>query len=426
MPFLCLWNPAWRTAPEVVIQAALLEIVPRVVAAGEIVWGDIRGLPLSATIDRIVHLFQVRKSDVPKIGVAATPIAAEVAARYAPQMITQVPDGEDRAFLAPFPISVLHPDLTLANFLEGIGIERCEDLARLSQESVEVRLGAAGVHLWRLARADDSRPVFTPIPPSLPEASFEWTDYTVRRAERLVFVINALCQNVCESLRARGLGAVVMTLHFSLANQTSYEHPVRAARATAGQSAWMRLFRLALEEIVLPDGVTGITLRVTNVAELGDKQGDIFDRGFTTAHAAEEAIAQLLDDQGAIVAEPDNTRHPLLDRRTTWIPLQASQISEYTPCDRPTPALVLQLLPTPRRITVSTLVRRDHEVPHTYRDGNTVYKVVDVAGPDFVSGEQWDRGYTREYFRCVTHQGALVWLYRDTRTGAWYLHGWWD
>jgi hypothetical protein len=218
----------------------------------------------------------------------------------------------------------------------------------------------------------------------------------------------------------------MMTLRFSLANQTMFEQSVRAARPTAGQTAWMRLLRLAVDEMTLPDAVTGITLRAENVAGLSDKQGDMFDRGFSTAHAAEEAIAQLLDDQGAVVVVPDNTRHPLLDRRTAWTPLHASQVLEYASHDPPTPSLILQLLPTPRRIAVMTEDRRDHQVPRRYRDGNDSYRIVEVAGPDRVSGGQWEDGYVREYFRCVNAHGTLVWLYRDVRSGAWYLHGWWD
>ena len=49
-----------------------------------------------------------------------------------------------------------------------------------------------------------------------------------------------------------------------------------------------------------------------------------------------------------------------------------------------------------------------------------------AAGPDRVSGGQWTEPYAREYFRCVTETGALVWLFRDARENEWYLHGWWD
>jgi protein ImuB len=52
--------------------------------------------------------------------------------------------------------------------------------------------------------------------------------------------------------------------------------------------------------------------------------------------------------------------------------------------------------------------------------------VVNAAGPDRVSGGQWDVTYAREYFRAVTSEGTLVWLFREAGRDRWYLHGWWD
>ena len=75
---------------------------------------------------------------------------------------------------------------------------------------------------------------------------------------------------------------------------------------------------------------------------------------------------------------------------------------------------------------MSTASRRDHGVPLRYEDGGEWHDIVSAAGPDRVSGGQWDAPYAREYFRCVTARGALVWLFRDARGDGWYLHGWWD
>ena len=248
-----------------------------------------------------------------------------------------------------------------------------------------------------------------------------------------------------------------MTLRFSLANRTAYEHSLRAARATASQNAWMRLLRLELERIVLPDAVTGISLSVDAVGTLGGKQGDVFDLGFGTAHAAEEAIAGLLDDQGSIVVEPENTLHPLLDQRTTWMSIDAADAverhtrratsgmgrdnAERSNAGRGNagrdnvrnlgppeaiPTLTLQLLPEPVRITVGTVMQHNEERPQTYRDKQQSYRIVNAAGPDRVSGGQWEKMYARDYYRCVNDEGTLVWIYHNVRTGAWYLHGWWD
>jgi len=64
-------------------------------------------------------------------------------------------------------------------------------------------------------------------------------------------------------------------------------------------------------------------------------------------------------------------------------------------------------------------------VPVRFHDGEW-QRFVTVAGPERISGGQWDQPYAREYFRGVTGDGALVWIYRDGRDGRWFLHGWWD
>jgi hypothetical protein len=87
--------------------------------------------------------------------------------------------------------------------------------------------------------------------------------------------------------------------------------------------------------------------------------------------------------------------------------------------------LTLQLLPEPKPVLVETVGRRDHLLPIRYRDGQWK-QLVTVAGPDRLSGGQWDESYAREYFRGVTREGVMVWLYRDARTDQWFLHGWWD
>ena len=434
MSFLCLYNVAWLASPPATLHAPLLTIVPHVVSNGDLVWADLRGLPVRDTTERVRNAFTAHNalSSSVKCGVASTAIAAEVAARHSPQSVTYVRDGYDRDFLAPFPVSVLCPERALANLLDGTGVELCRDLARLSREEVEVRFGSSGIKLWSFARAEDGRRIFGATPRALPEASLEWTDYAIRRAERLVFVINALFGNVCEALKSRGEGALAVTISFALASRTTLDHSIRAARATAGQTAWMRLVRLEIERIVFPDAVTGITLRVDITSGTGGRQGDIFDRGFGSESAAEEALGQLMDDQGSVAVEPENSAHPLLDRRTVWTSVSATRVMERAHTYAASlsrsgePALTLQLLPEPQRISVATFKRRGDEIPRTYRDTTGTYDIVEAAGPDRVSGGRWDEAYAREYFRCIVDSGGLIWLYRDARSGAWYLHGWWD
>ena len=438
MSFICLWTPT-SAAPfdnELLQQLipALLAVAPRVMlGTGGIVWADARGMsaePLARDLLNVFHEKEVKKV---RAAISLAPVCAEVAARFGREKgaLITIPPATERDYLAPYPIGVLESSLALSTLLDGIGVESCGDLARLDLESVEVRFGAEGARLWRLSRADDSRRIFASMPRALPTASLDWVDYTLRETERLVFIINALVGNITTELASRGQCAREMTMIFSLANRETFEHLVRPSRSTSSHKAWMRLIRTHLERISLPDGVVGITMRVEAVTGEVERQGDIFDRGFATARAAEETIAQLLDDQGAVVVTPRNSQHPLIDRRTEWVsqePAQASariQLRDRVVKATAAPRLTLQLLPEPRRIAVTTKRRRDHDIPVQYRDKEW-QTIESAAGPDRVSGGQWSEPYAREYFRCVTNDGMMVWIYRDAREDAWYLHGWWD
>ncbi|MGK2933986.1 MAG: DinB/UmuC family translesion DNA polymerase, partial [Gemmatimonadaceae bacterium] len=311
----------------------LVALTPRVVVEPRgLMWCDAQGLDASRVAYGGLELVRGH-GDAPAIsdayaGVARTPIAAEVAAMTAAvrasvvngtgpgEAVTIVPPGGDAGFLATHPIEVLGPSPHLCSLLRGSGVERCGDLAALDHESVEVRFAAEGSRIWRLARADDRRRLFPPLQRTLPGASFEWLDYVLSEPERLLFVINGLMSSVCEQLGDRGAGAREIALVFSLANRSTYEHRLRPARITASQRAWMRLVRSELERIALPDAVTGISLSVLSMGGELQRQGDLFDRGFASARATEQTLAQLLDDRGSRLLTSRNSAHPLVDRRT--------------------------------------------------------------------------------------------------------------
>ncbi|HEU4786060.1 MAG TPA: hypothetical protein VFS57_01580, partial [Gemmatimonadaceae bacterium] len=360
-------------------------------------------------------------------GVAMTPVAAEVAATQSTTPLVVVKPGQDRAFIAPYPLHVLSPDERIAPLLEGLGIETCGALAALDAEAIEVRLGADGVRLWQRARADDERWLFRIPARALPQASLEWVEYGLKDPERMIFVINSLAGTVCAALVARGERAREMALVFALGNRTQRTHVIRSSRPSAEQKRWMRLVREALDTITLPDAVMGITLRVESVTGNDGAQGDLFDRGFASAPAVEDAIIQLTDDQGDVVVTPESSEHPLVEERTTWKRRETGGLEGWKAGGLAL-NLTLQLLPTPKTVTVDTEPRRDHEVPVRYLDNNEWHDIVEAAGPDRVSGGHWAASYSREYFRCVREDGMMVWLFRGgaQQTTDWFLHGWWD
>jgi hypothetical protein len=374
-------------------------------------------------------------------GVALTPIAAEVAAVHrafkADVKSLVVPPGTDAHFIKDEALHVLAPSEHIAALLKGLGIETCGAFGSLDAESIEVRLGVEGVRLWQRARAEDERWMFKLPLRALPSASIEWVEYGLKDPERLIFVINSLASTVCQALLDRGARAREMAVVFSLGNRTQRTHVIRSSRPSAEQKRWMRLVREALDTLTLPDAVMGVTLRVESVTGSSGAQGDLFDRGFASAPAVQHAIIELTDDQGDVVVEPMNSSHPLLEQRTLWknrTHVDLKRVAEERVggggggTRALSPQLTLQLLPTPKVVTVDTRPRRDHEVPTRYLEGNEWHDIIDAAGPDRVSGGHWATEYAREYFRCVREDGMMVWLFRNAKQQSrdWFLHGWWD
>jgi hypothetical protein len=446
MSFVCLSSPRWPTdaASAADLATTLLACVPRVTTdARGLLWADTRGLKVHDVVEAMADLVRKRRETDVRIGAAMTPIAAAVAATHASKIarcpegtrglrIAFVEPGDDAAFLAPFSIDVLDPSPELLRLLDGTGIATCRDLAVLDHEAVEVRFGIEGVHLWRLARADDQRPIFTEVPRTFPHASLDWVDYTLTDPERLIFIINALATRVSESLAELGESARELALVFSLANQQQSTHRVRFTRPTSSRKTWMHQLRTLLERVTLGDAVVGVLLRVESVAAKRSPQGDLFDRGFASAGATEEALAQLVDDQGEILLAPERSGHVLLDRRTRWVAESPTTLVERGGSEvgggraPAVPRLTLQLLPDPRPISVVTSERRDHQVPVRYQDESLWHELTEVAGPDRVSGGHWEKTFAREYFRGIREDGVMVWLYRDGSDDRWYFHGWWD
>ncbi|MHB1170391.1 MAG: DinB/UmuC family translesion DNA polymerase [Longimicrobiales bacterium] len=437
----------------------LLSVAPRVaVDADSSVWLDARGLDAA-----VVARHACERLEIPiGCGVSSVPVVAWVAAGSSEE-VRVIEQGEEATFIGALPLDVLEPDERLRTLLVGVGVETCGELAALAREAVEVRFGAEAVGLWRRARAEDDRMLFGAPVPERARASLDFVDYVVSDPERLAFTVNALLGRLCDELVARGLHARALMLTLTLANGSEWRRTLRAARPTASRSAWLRLVRSLLEKLTVPDSIAGIALEVGATEPARAVQGDLFDAGFATAAAVEAAVARLLESVGGVVYEPDANAHPLAEKRTILEPVPLAMVAERRvkegdrgrsrstshaahervagsspggtarsadriatdAFDGRPDQLTLQLLPKPKPIEVETERRRDHDAPVRCHDG-AWRRIVDVAGPDRLSGGQWDRSYAREYFRVVTEDGLLLWIFRDAVQGRWYLHGWWD
>ncbi|MEK7403386.1 MAG: DNA polymerase Y family protein, partial [Gemmatimonadota bacterium] len=78
----------------------------------------------------------------------------------------------------------------------------------------------------------------------------------------------------------------------------------------------------------------------------------------------------------------------------------------------------LRLLEKPEQIAVD---RR--EKPRNIRWRGLGIPVVSAWGPERLSGDWWNDGFSRDYWRCEGADGELL-LYRDAE--GWWMQGWYD
>ena len=334
--------------------------------------------------------------------------------------------GTERSFLAPLFLDVLQPSPNLMSMFASVGLVSCGDLARLTRESVEVRFGRDGLALWKLARADDPRPIFSSRPRELPNASLDWTEFSTSDLEQLVFVLHSLLKTVCDAIADQGTGVRSLTLTLLLENRATITQSVGAARSTAQRTTWLRLMRRALERITLPDRVTGIAVQVDAVGAPAVRQGDLFDLGFASEQAAESAVAHVMDLQDDAVVTLQQQAHPLPERRVQWVAEQESRQPPRLTTHDSRPALHPMLLPVPREVQVISRSRRGFATPIRYTDNAVPYPLKESLGPHCISGDRWTERIAREYHQGVRADGTVVLLYRDVQSDQWYLAGWWD
>ena len=122
---------------------------------------------------------------------------------------TLVAPGRARAFLAPFPVSVLDGPgaADLAALLPRLGIGTLGEFASLPAAEVVNRFGVPGVIAHRLARGLDPRPL-APRPPSADLSVSAEFDPPARQAEPVVFAAKALAERMHDGLAAGGLACV--------------------------------------------------------------------------------------------------------------------------------------------------------------------------------------------------------------------------
>lgn len=234
-------------------------------------------------------------------GIAPTAFVARILAlRALPPAVRVVDDGA--AFLAPLPLATLPLGERLVDELRLLGLRRIHEFVALPRGAVLDRFGRAAAHVQALAAGEEPPLEGWDAPPRriLARRAFE---HEIPDAERLVFLLRTLADEVAAALAADGLAALRLRLTLVREGRAETLGPEGAtavlgregAAAALGREsaeplvlertilppsrdagALFRSLRWALEERPALGGVSGAALEVTAVEPARGRQIGLF------------------------------------------------------------------------------------------------------------------------------------------------------
>ena len=235
-------------------------------------------------------------------GIAPNKFLAKLASESAkPDGLREVRPAEINSFLLPLPVSALWGvGRVTREKLAATGVTTVAELRRLPRESLEQRFGAAGLHLYQLARGLDERPVTREGPVKSVSHEDTYEEDLLDRA-RIDREILHLSERVAGRLRRHRLQGRCVTLKVKYSDFTAV---TRSRTLEGGLSNGGDIYREALallqktEAGRRPVRLLGVSLSA--LEPLGAGQGDLFaavDRD--RSHRLDQAVDQLRERFGS-------------------------------------------------------------------------------------------------------------------------------
>jgi len=251
---------------------------------------------------------------VASVGVAGNKFVAKVASDLGkPDGFVVVPPAQEKAFLAPLPVSRLWGVGTKTErLLRSLGLITIGALAAWPEAALAARFGEAGRHLWELANGIDDRPV---TPEEAAKSIGAETTFAEDSADPRLLrtTLLALAERVGRRLRREGVrgGTVTLKVRFE-----PFETHTRARTLAIPTALADEIFPVA-RELLAAARLPGRRIRLLGIAvsrlvraEAAGRQLPLFGAGA----ARRERVAAVMDAVAERFGEAALTRAALLTR----------------------------------------------------------------------------------------------------------------
>ena len=385
-----------------------------------------------------------------RVGIAGSKLAARVAAEL-PKGPTIVPPGEEPAFLAPLPLARLTPELETAATLTKWGIESIGQLAKLPEGEVASRLGEIGRDLHWAARGIDPKPLMPrQLPPEFREAmDLEWPLVSM---EPFLFVANAALDRLAKRLEMQGLACTKLELNLRLEPDGFHSRSIDLPAPTREVKTLLTLMKLDLEANPPSAPIAGFTF-VAHPDKPRRAQLSLFGPPALSPDKLATTVARLValvgpERVGMAYAvnghaperfrmgayepppPPDMRRKPrkgrgLLAVRVLRPPIELEVISslQYVNSQE-----IDQIADGPFPASAGTCLQSIKSIPSSDAKRPQIHGSIRVASGPWNLEEGWwsDAPIERDYWDVELTTGGLYRIYRERRSGEWFVDGVYD
>lgn len=229
------------------------------------------------------------------VGVGTSKLVAKIGSDlHKPHGLTIAAAGEEQALLHPLPVTRL-PGVgpATAERLRRARVHTIGDLARVPLPELVDWFGQAhGAGLYRLARADDDRPIVSEREAKSVSAE-ETFDVDLTDRGRLATEIELLAARVGGRLNAGGLSARTVTIKVRHYDFTTITRSVTRAQPTDDARLIAQLARRLLAEVDTSAGIRLLGVGVTTLADF--VQDDLFGTATQTEPTDPAQVGDVID-----------------------------------------------------------------------------------------------------------------------------------
>jgi protein ImuB len=340
-----------------------------------------------------------------------------------------VPPGDEATALAGLPVAALRLPPEALEPLEALGLGTIGDVLKLPRETLASRFGeilperldqALGLLSETLACERLREPL---------SVVREWETPIEDR-----FALALLCRQMLRGLlnEAGRIGMGLQELEGELRTQgDSVRIEVRLVEPTRDDQHLAQLVDLHLERRTWSGGVVAVRWAALRLGRPVQAQGSWFgdDTEARMSRAFNNLVDRLssrLEARAVLRAEviPDAQPEHVV-RLVPWTNSPPPKLDSFTLPPEQSRGRPFRLLGNPRPIDVFSAVPDGPPVRMVWEGRDR--QVARSWGPERIATGWWrTQDVERDYYRAEWENGTQVWVYRDQRSGRWFLHGFFD